>query len=374
MRRLDNSIFTAKNTYYLEHMTKKCACQQGGEKKQYRVDADDAECYKETYLSRRSSALSHALKICVVGAGHWGKNYIRTLAEVGALGGIASLPTAERDALALQHGVPAISFEDALTPGRFQGLVIATPTQTHFSLAKAALEAGLDVLVEKPMTSTEDEAVALSALADTTGRLLMVGHLLLYHPAFQALRAWVQAGKLGELLYIYAIRQNLGRFYVHDSAFFDLAPHDLSMIMSLLSPATLTHIACQNTALTTHLPTDATLTTLAFSNGVKGHMFESRLAPLKEQKLVVMGRQGAAVFDDTAPWESKLTFLPGSVTFDDQNAAHLEQGPAEYAALDPLTPLEAQVRAFLKYIQTRETPISSAATCIQFMRPIWENA
>lgn len=318
--------------------------------------------------------MSHALKICVVGAGHWGKNYIRTLSELGALGGIASLPTPERDALAQQYDIPAISFEEALLPGRFQGLVIATPTQTHFTLTKAALEAGLDVLVEKPMTSTEGEAVALSALAEATGRLLMVGHLLLYHPAFQALRAWVQAGKLGELLYVYAIRQNLGRFYVHDSAFFDLAPHDLSMIMSLLSPATLTHISCQNTALTTHLPTDATLTTLAFSNGVKGHMFESRLAPLKEQKLVVMGRQGAAIFDDTASWESKLAFLPGSVTFDDQNAAHLQQGPAEYAALEPLTPLEAQVRAFLRCIQTRETPISSAAACIQFMRPIWENA
>ena len=169
-------------------------------------------------------------KVVVIGCGHWGKNIVRNLATLGALGGIADQNPARAQELAETYGVSVVSLDDAICAPKYPAVAIATPVITHDELVGAALDAGKDVFVEKPMALTRASAEKFLALAKKKSAVLMVGHLLRYHPAFMKLLEQVQSGAIGKVRHIAAHRIHYWPMHPEEDVLADLAPHDLSMI------------------------------------------------------------------------------------------------------------------------------------------------
>jgi len=237
--------------------------------------------------------------IAVIGCGHWGLNLVRIFAELGALHTIcdSNAETLSR----LEQLYPNINqetdFEQVLDNREIRGAVISTPAALHYAMAKQAFEAGKDVFVEKPMALTVEEGEELVELANGKDKILMVGHLLEYHPAITKLNEIVNDSEFGKINYIYSSRLNLGRFRTEENILWSFAPHDISVILLLLNemPQEVSahggYYLYQNVA-------DITVTAMVFRNGVRAHIFVSWLHPYKEQKLVVIGDKKMVVFDD----------------------------------------------------------------------------
>ena len=177
-----------------------------------------AECFsmRNTYQSLNGNNLSKTPSIALLGCGYWGKNLARNFNNLGALKLVCDPAQAGREVA--KENVPGVAvsceFRDAIQESEIEAVVIATPAETHYELAVAALKAGKDVFVEKPMALRVDDGLKLQALADQHGRILMVGHLLEYHPAVLRLRELISAGELGNVNYIYSNRLNFGPGYI----------------------------------------------------------------------------------------------------------------------------------------------------------------
>ncbi|WP_300156593.1 Gfo/Idh/MocA family oxidoreductase [Solidesulfovibrio sp.] len=262
---------------------------------------------------------ANPLGVAVVGAGYWGKNLVRNFHNLGALRHICdpSRPLLDGYAATLPDVPRTTELAVVLADPSVAGLAVATPAETHYAIAKAALSAGKHVLVEKPMTLVEAEARELIALAESRGLTLMVGHLLQYHPHFLALKEMAAAGELGRIDYIYSHRLNLGKIRREENILWSFAPHDISMILTLAGgePS-----AVQTTGgyYLHHAIADVTTTHMDFASGMKAHIFVSWLHPFKEQKLVVVGERKMAVFDDTLPWADKLQLYPHAIRWENQ--------------------------------------------------------
>jgi|SRR5271156_176735 len=172
-------------------------------------------------------------QLAVNGCGDWGKNSAKALAFLNALGGIVDSPTPDKLLLAQTYNTAIYSLEEVLSNSQIVGCVIATPTSTHFSVAEACLKAGKHVLLEKPFAANLQQAKALVQIAAQHKCVLMVGHLLRYHPGFLTVARWVKEGRLGKIITIESYRKNLGKIFPHESVHWDMAPHDLSMIFHL---------------------------------------------------------------------------------------------------------------------------------------------
>ena len=169
-------------------------------------------------------------KICVVGAGHWGKNHISTLSELNALSGIVEKDQNIREKFKLKY--PSCRFYDSLEralEADYDGFVVATPPKTHYEIAKKVILSKVPVLVEKPLTLNLEDANSLNQLAKDNEVILMVGHLLLFHPAFNKIKSMINAGMIGEIQYIYSNRLNLGTFRTDENVFWSFAPHDIAL-------------------------------------------------------------------------------------------------------------------------------------------------
>jgi UDP-2-acetamido-3-amino-2,3-dideoxy-glucuronate N-acetyltransferase len=250
---------------------------------------------------------SRARDVALIGAGSWGKNLARCFEAHGALSTIV-VPSSEAELL--RHGFPrakfTTSFAEVLSDKALRKVAIATPSASHFELARAALAAGKDVFVEKPLCLHSAHARILAELAEASGRTLMVGHLLQYHPSVIKLRELVKAGVLGDLLTITSNRLNLGKFRTDENALYSFAPHDVSLILSLLDDQLPDSVRCVGGSWLKRGVADATTTFLQFPSGTLAQLYVSWLNPFKEQKLTVVGTRGMAVFDDTKPWSEKL--------------------------------------------------------------------
>jgi len=245
--------------------------------------------------------------IAVVGTGYWGKNLVRNFHEIGSLKLICDKNETALNALKVQHkGVETcFALSDVLERGDIDGVVIATPAETHFNLTREALLAGKHVLVEKPLVLNESEGKELIVIAEKNKRVLMVGHLLQYHPAFIKLKEMVMAGELGRTNYIYSHRLNFGKIRREENILWSFAPHDISMILSLAGEEPESIMTTGGYYLHQRIA-DVTTTHFEFASGLHAHIFVSWLHPFKEQKLVVVGDQKMAVFDDTLDWPYKL--------------------------------------------------------------------
>jgi predicted dehydrogenase/acetyltransferase-like isoleucine patch superfamily enzyme len=293
-------------------------------------------------------------RVAVVGCGYWGKNLVRNFSELGALTAVSDRDAGMAAALADQYGVSAAEFGDVLATADVDAVVIAAPATQHYGLATEAITAGKHVYVEKPLALDVDEAEALCKQAESVGRVLMVGHLLQYHPAFLKLRELVDEGALGRVQYVYSNRLNLGRIRREEDILWSFAPHDISMILSLVRAEPDSVWAVGAPYLHKSIA-DVTTTHLSFPGGERAHVFVSWLHPFKEQKLVVVGDRGMATFDDGEPWPSKLRLYRHRVEWH-EGMPEVVKADAELIGLEAVEPLRAECSHFLDCVATGATP------------------
>ncbi len=294
--------------------------------------------------------------IAVIGAGHWGKNLIRVFHEMGRLGVVCDESTVQLNRVSEQNleGVRLAPFARQVWEDKsIKGVVIATPASTHFDLAHNALMMGKDVFVEKPMALHEMQGRMLVATAEEKGRVLLVGHVLEYHPAVVRLCHMVSAGELGALLYIYSNRLNLGRFRTEENVMWSFAPHDIAVMLSLTDAMPVKVVAHAAEYLTEGVA-DMTMTALEFPDNVHGHIFVSWLHPFKEQRLVVVGSEAMAVFDDQAA--EKLVVYQHQVEWDG-NTPTPAPGERKAIAISAVEPLLEECRDFVNCMESRHTPM-----------------
>ena len=294
-------------------------------------------------------------RVAVVGCGYWGQNLVRNFHELGALAQICEIaPAGVEKAHQLAPEVPLTGSYDELLHSPVQGIVLATPATTHFELARRALEAGKDVFVEKPLALRFSEGEALVRLSESLNRILMVGHILEYHPAFVALKQLYLQGDLGQLVYLYSHRLSWGIVRTHENVLWNAAPHDLSMILRLTGELPR---SVQTTPID-HLQSniaDVAQLNLRFAAKLPGaHIFASWLHPFKEQRLVVMGSQRSALFNG----------VNGQLTLYETASQEGPKGPVllprteKDIPLPKAEPLRCECEAFLDSIASRRPPIT----------------
>lgn len=301
-----------------------------------------------------------SIKIAQVGCGYWGRNLARNFAEIGALGAVVDGNPDTAAAMVAQHGVPARTLNEVLADPTIQGVSFATPAETHAMLSAKALAAGKHVYVEKPMALTAVECRQMIADAQRANRVLMVGHLLQYHPIFIALRELVSAGEIGALRYVYSNRLSLGKFRIEEDVLWSFAPHDISMILALANSPVVS-VTAQGSAFVTSGIADMTTCQIGFEGNMRGHVFTSWAHPFKEQRLVAIGEQGMAVFEDSQPdWDKKLAIyrhkIDTSATVPVPTAAQ-----AEYIAVPKGEPLKSECQEFVAAIREGRSPRTNGA-------------
>jgi predicted dehydrogenase len=290
--------------------------------------------------------------IAVIGCGAWGRNHVRSAAELGVLRAVYDADTATAQAAALSAGVGARDLDDILGDADISGIVVATPDRSHAELGMKALGTGKSVLLEKPMATSVGDGVALVDLARDKGLVLMTGHILLYHPGFLGLCGLVRDRALGPLRHISCKRLHLARG-AKRHALWDLAPHDLSMILELTG-AMPTEIRAQAGAPIPGAPPQLVSLSLTFADGPSADISVSAIHPVKLHQITVAGADAFAVFDDTLGWDEKLSLIRPGLESGDQAAPT----KAEYLPLEPDEPLKAEIRSFLKAMAGGPTPPS----------------
>jgi len=312
--------------------------------------------------------MSATPQIALVGCGYWGKNLCRNLHALGAL---SSVVDATEDGQTTARSIApdaqiTNSLDDVLRNDQIQGVALATPAETHADLAIQSMQAGKDVLVEKPMALTLEDAEKMKKVAGETGRILMVGHLLEYHPAVLKLREMIASGELGKINYIYSNRLNFGKVRTEENALWSFAPHDVAVILRLMGQAPVEVSACGGSYLTNGIA-DTTLSNLRFENKSRAHIFVSWLHPFKEQRLVVVGDKKMAIFNDIAPFGEKLQLYPQNVEFDG-TIPILKKEDAEFVEHEKTEPLREECNHFLDCIQSRNQPLSNAQSGIDVLQ------
>jgi len=307
------------------------------------------------------------VNIGLVGAGYWGQNLIRNLYELGVLRVVCD-SNPERLA-PLRTRYPQVelttSFSQLIDQPHLQGIVIATPAIHHYQMARSALLAGKDVLVEKPLALKAEEGEELVRLAESKKRILMVGHILHYHPAIAKLKELLRGGELGRIQYIYSTRLNLGRFRPEENILWSFAPHDISIILGLLKEEPDKVAAHGGSYLQPNI-VDVTLTTLSFPSGVKGHIFVSWLHPYKDQKLVVVGDRKMAVFDGVLN-NGELILYPHRIEWIDRiPVGRMAEG--ERLTVAAQEPLRLECQHFLDCIRRRERPRTDGEEGLKVLR------
>lgn len=302
----------------------------------------------------------------VVGCGYWGKNLVRNFHEIGSLKVICDVDPIRLEPLHRKYGVPTChSYEEMVKRPDLDGIVIAAPAAQHYELARQALEASKDVFVEKPLALRVEEAEELTAFAEKQGRILMVGHLLQYHPAIRKLKLLIREGVLGRVQYIYSSRLNFGKLRTEENILWSFAPHDISAILYLLEEEPISVAAHGGNYLNPQIA-DVTLSSCRFASGVTAHIFVSWLHPFKEQKLVIVGDRQMAVFDDTQP-ERKLLLYPHQVDWIDRvPVARCSEGKPVPLATDE--PLRLECLHFLESMTTRRAPDTDGNNGVRVLR------
>jgi predicted dehydrogenase len=277
-------------------------------------------------------------KICVIGAGRWGINHIKTLLKLDALGAVVE--SSEERILELKKdycGTVFYSDLDEAIEADYDGYIVATPAETHYPVGKKLLDNSNNVLIEKPMTLKDSESEELLQLADTNGVSLMVGHVLLFHPAIQKIKEVIDRGRIGTLQYIYSNRLNLGTVRTEENVFWSFAPHDISIFDYFIGSPPVDVKSSGGAFLQTGIH-DTTMTTLSYSGNIKAHIFVSWLHPYKEHKIIIVGSKGMISFEDSSS-EKEIIFYDKGVSFENGVPVKRDEGVKviEYEKDFPLT-------------------------------------
>ena len=306
--------------------------------------------------------------IAVIGSGYWGKNLVRNYHGLGALKLICDKNEAVLAAFRKEYpGVDTcLALHDVISRKDIDGVVIATPAETHYTLAREALLADKHVYVEKPLVLDEREGEDLISLADERKRVLMVGHLLQYHPAFVRLKELASKGDLGRINYIHSHRLNLGKIRREENILWSFAPHDISMILSLAQEEPESVLTTGGFYLHKKIA-DVTTTHLDFPSGLHAHIFVSWLHPFKVQQLVVVGDRKMAVFDDTLPWGKKLLLYPHEIKWQDNVPVPAKAEPEE-VDIPQAEPLRVECQRFLESMTSGIRPLTDGREGLRVLR------
>ena len=304
--------------------------------------------------------------VAVVGCGAWGKNIVRNFHELGALHTVCDVRTEVTDQVRQQYGVQATTnLAEVLADLDVEGVVVAVPAAEHYQLATQCLRAGKHVFVEKPLALHLEDGRKLVEMARSRNRILMVGHILQYHPAILKLKELISGGELGRIKYIYSSRLNLGKLRTEENILWSFAPHDVSAVLFLLEEMPVRVSSHGGTYLDSQTA-DTTLTTCEFASGVNAHIFVSWLHPFKEQKLAIVGGKKMAVFDDTEP-ERKLVLYAHRIDWVDRvPVAHRDGGEA--VPLPKQEPLRQECQHFLDCIRTGQAPRTNGESGLQVLQ------
>ncbi len=301
---------------------------------------------------------SQRVRVCVAGCGHWGKNLARNFHQMGELAAICEADTERLAAFAAQYpeAVPYSDFREMLRDHSIQAVVLATPAEQHYEMAIAALRAGKHVFVEKPLALDTADGEDLIEEAEERKRILMVGHLLRYHPAILAIQELIAAGTLGKIEYIYSNRLSMGKIRKEENALWSFAPHDISVILALMGRQPVQVAATGGAYLQPNIA-DVTVSHLLFANGSRAHIFVSWLHPYKEQRLVVNGSRRMVVFEDSRP-SNKLLLYDKHIEWKNgvPEAGKCEGSPIEFSTGEPL---RLECEHFSECIRSRRSPVTN---------------
>ena len=319
--------------------------------------------------------MSEPITLVQFGVGAWGRNLYRTFASLkGArlVGFHDPSDASSKAALALAN-VERIADVAQAFDGRAQAAIIATPAESHYDLASRALDAGLDVFVEKPMTLRASDAEDLSRRAEAAHRVLMVGHILLYHPAVERMRAMVQSGELGRLYYAYAQRINLGQVRAVEDALWSFGPHDIAVACHLLD-ATPIEVAAWGQSYLQPGIADVVFVNLRFPDDMLVHLHLSWLDPHRSRRMTLVGSRKMLTFDDVEPSE-KLRVYDKGVDVRTDYASYCEyltlrQGEVTIPHLASTEPLRLECQHFLDRVADRAAPRSDGASGVTVVRAL----
>ncbi|MEO8665251.1 MAG: Gfo/Idh/MocA family oxidoreductase [Ignavibacteria bacterium] len=309
--------------------------------------------------------------IAVIGCGNWGMNHVRTAHKLFG----EKLKYCSDSFADSEKKVKAISdkiiftqdINDIINDESVNAVIVSTPAETHFEIARSLVLAGKNVLVEKPITLNSDEAKILDKLANERGLVLMVGHLLLFHPAILKIKEFLNEGKLGKLQYIYSNRLNLGTIRNEENILWSFAPHDISVIQFFIEDVP-EEVTATGAIFVQDNIQDTTLTYLKFKNNIHAHIYVSWLHPFKEQRLVVIGDESMMVFEDTLA-ENKLKFYKKG--FEMINGIPVKRdSDFENIEFDKVSPLEAEQKHFIDCILNNETPRTDGKNAIEVLETL----
>ncbi len=320
----------------------------------------------------------HTIRIGQVGVGYWGKNLLRnfySLPGVSVVGACDQRSTVRSMVAAQYPGITVTDrFQNLLDDPALDGVVIATETPQHFLLAEAALLAGKHVFVEKPMAQTAVEAERLVTLAEERNLRLMVGHLLLYHPAFRFVEELIHAGELGDVYYLYSMRINLGIIRQKENAFESLAPHDLAVALAFLNSKPVA-VSAQGQAYLQPGIEDVAFATVYFEGGKLAHLHTSWLDPHKARKVTVVGSRKMAVIDDVESiekvrlYDKGVDIKPGEKQFVDYTSAMtVRTGDIHIPRIDMQEPLWLECTHFIDCIRHGRAPRSDGRNGLAVVR------
>lgn len=307
--------------------------------------------------------------LALIGAGHWGKNLARNFHQLGALHTICDTRTSLLDTYTNEYPDVKLTtdYTSILNDKEISQIAIAAPAAQHYTLAKQALLADKDVYVEKPLCLDKREAEELIALAKEKNKILMVGHLLQYHPIVIHLQKLASENFFGTLQHIGSHRLSLGQVRTEENNLWSFAPHDISVILSLLGQALPNTVRCTGHAYISEGIPDMSITTLEFNNNINAHIYTSWLHPFKEQKLVLVGTKAMAVFDDTKPWNEKLALYKQPIEWVN-NSPQAQKSTAEYIQIPQQEPLKEECSHFLHCCKERTMPKTDGTEGLQVLQ------
>ncbi len=290
-----------------------------------------------------------------IGLGYWGKNIFRNLYELGVLHTAVDVDSKSIENLSKSYSDVNFrtSIDDVLDNPEIKAVVISTPAATHYELTKKALLHDKDVFVEKPLALTYKEGEELVKLSEKRGRILMVGHILQYHPAVEKLKQLISSGEIGKIQYIYSNRLNIGKLRTEENILWSFAPHDISAILMLMEEEPIKVHAWGGDYINNGIH-DITLTMLEFKSGVKAHIFVSWLHPYKEQKLIVVGTKAMAVFDDVS--DEKLVLYPHKIEWKNGKIPVAEKAEKVVIPVRNEEPLKLELKYFVECVVSRAKP------------------
>lgn len=304
--------------------------------------------------------------IALVGAGYWGKNLVRVFWELGVLRIVCDLN--EKNLNDRKKEFPELEttsdYDSILNDDVIKAVVIATPAVTHYDLCRKAILAGKDVFVEKPLALKVENAEELVEIAKKNKRILMVGHLLLYHPAVIKLKELIAKGELGDIRYIYSNRLNFGKLRKEENVLWSFAPHDISVIVDILGiPEKVA--SSGKSYLQKDIP-DTTVSIMEFEGEKAAHIFVSWLNPFKEQKLSVIGSKAMAVFDDQA--KDKLILYRHQVKWLENGYPDAVKAEGEVMEIAKGEPLKEEAMHFLECIKERKQPRTDGKSALNVLK------